>query len=423
MTKINTPICKDFSCGPTRKLPNWNINSLDTKILGRSHRSAYAFEKYKEIVTLTKSLLKIPNNYKVVLTPGSATGAIELGLFNAVSKLPVNSFAFDYFSLDRSLLFSNEMQLNNLNIYLLNNFISDSILNKFKGTGCINLVTKQGEQASNNFNAKNVNHVNIKEHAFELIDFDKQDTVLTLCGTSMAVDFKHLSKIKKDRKGLVFADATSYAFCQEIPWESFDFTAWSLQKALGSEPSLGVLVLSERAIERINSFKPAFPCPKLYNLRGEDGLIDPRVLDTGFALNTYSGLVVADALVSLNYFKEKGMDYFYNKVKENYKTADELIKNSSIYDFMIPNEDYRSLNVAYLTIKDSAFKSLNAEGQKDVIENICKILEQKDIAHDVKSYRQSPIGIRFWMGPLIDKQDIESLIKNLEDVYIKTYKK
>ncbi len=396
------PSCPFFSCGPTRKPPNWSITNLDTKLLERNHRSQYFLSKLKELVDKTKTLLDIPSDYKVLLTPASATGAIELGIWNAVSKLPVNALVFDYFSLDRANLLCNELKLHNTNVYFLNNFL-------------------QGK--NNNLFTKEVKTHNLKASAldvFNLLDFDNNDTVLTLCGTSEAVEFKNLTGIPKNRKGLVFADATSYAFCQKLPWQSLDVTAWSLQKALGGEPSLGVLVLSKKAIERINSFKPSFPCPKVYNLRDSKGKLNTSFLDTGNPFITYSGLVLADCLFAINYLQTQGIDCFYNKVIQNFNTFENFAKSSNIFTFMVEDKSYRSLNVAYLKIKDSFFNSLNSHNQDLFITKMCNLLESKQLAYDIKSYRKSSLGIRFWIGPLIEAKDITILCKNLELAYLCT---
>ncbi len=396
------PSCPFFSCGPTRKSPSFSMQNLDTKLLERNHRSTYFLSKLKELVDKTKSILDIPDDYKVILTPASATGAIELGLWNMISKLPVNALVFDHFSLDRAILLCNELKLKDTNVYFLNNFL-------------------QGK--TNNLFAKEVKTHNLQTSAcnvFNLLDFNNNDTVLTLCGTSMACELKNLQSIPKDRKGLVFADATSYVFCQKIPWQSLDVIAWSLQKALGGEPSLGVLVLSPKAIERINGFKPSFPCPKVYNIRDSKGKLNNSLLDTGNPIITYSGFVLADCLLAINHFHKYGIDYFCNKVQQNFNTFENFAKNSDIFTFMVEDKSYRSLNVAYLKIKDSFFNNLNSQNQELFVNQICNLLESKQLAYDIKSYRKAGLGIRFWIGPLIEAFDIKILCKNLELAYLCT---
>ena len=367
-----------FSSGPCAKRPGWNSDIYSKAILGRSHRSKIALSKIKEVIDLTKLILEIPDDFYVGIVPASDTGAIEMLLWSLLGEKPIEVLAWESFG---------------------NDWVKD-IIDQLK---IPNTKVKQAEYGK----IINLNDVNFKK-----------DVVFTWNGTTSGVCVPDGDWIPNNREGLTICDATSAAFSMRLPWEKLDATTFSWQKVLGGEAQHGIIVLSPKAIHRLENFIPDRAIPKIFQLSNK-GKINKKLF-TGSTINTPSMLCVEDALDALNWVKQVGgIEKTVELSRKNLLVVEKKIKNSLWLDFLPEAKSIRSCTSICLKIKDSVLEIYETDKIKEKMNNMFSFLEENKIAYDINSYRDAPIGIRIWGGATVNERDIDILLDWLEWCFIK----
>lgn len=372
---VRTPERPWFSSGPTAKRPGWTPEGLRSAPVGRSNRSKITVGRINQALDLTRSLLGIPADYKVFMTPGSDTGAFEAALWNLLGPRPVQVIAFENFG----QLWA-EDTLNHLKI--------DAEL----------LDAPYGR-------LPDVSRVR-----------PDADVVFPWNGTTSGVRVPDASWIADDREGLVLCDATSAAFCMDLPWAKFDVATFSFQKALGGEAGIGVLVLSPRAVDRLNTFDSGRAIPKVLRLK-KKGVADMSILD-GDAINTYSFLVVEDYLDALRWAgAQGGLEALIARCDRNFEEIREWVEATSWIDFVAEKPEWRSTTSVCLKFVDPAVAALPSEIQAKLAAKVGSLLDAEGVAYDVTGYRAAPPGLRIWCGCTVDADDISALLPWLEWAY------
>ena len=373
------PIRPEFSSGPCAKRPRWSLNLLINSTLGRSHRHTLAKSKLQKVIDLTKSTLKIPNDYLVGIVPGSDTGAIEIAMWNLLGPRPVNMLVWDSFSSDWANDIKSQLKLENVQIYKVDyGKLPDLTNNPLKG-----------------------------------------DIVFNWNGTTAGVCVPNANWINSSRNGLTICDATSAAFAMDIDWSKLDVGTFSWQKCLGGEAGHGVLVLSPKAVERINSYNPTWPIPKLFQLR-KNGKLNLEIF-SGATINTPSMLCVEDFLDALNWTKEVGgLSGLISRSKNNLNIIKNWVSVSHWADFLCEDVNNLSSTSICLKLTDPKIIDLPIEIKNNIEKNIIKLLEQHKVAYDIGSYRSAPPGLRIWGGPTVENEDVKNLLPWLDWAYYET---
>ena len=364
-----------FSSGPTAKRPGWTPEALRSAPVGRSNRSKITVGRINQALELTRSTLGIPSDYKVFMMPGSDTGAFEAALWNLLGPRPVQVIAYENFG----QLWA-EDTLNHLKI--------DAEL----------LDAPYGR-------LPDVSRVR-----------PDADVVFPWNGTTSGVCVPNADWIADDREGLTLCDATSAAFCMDLPWAKLDVATFSFQKALGGEAGIGVLVLSPRAVERLNSFDSGRPIPKVLRLK-KKGVADLSILD-GDAINTYSFLVVEDYLDALRWADAQGgLEALIGRCERNFEELREWVEATAWIDFVAEKPEWRSTTSVCLKFVDPAVAALPSEIQAKLAAKVGALLDGEGVAYDVTGYRAAPPGLRIWCGCTVDADDISALLPWLEWAY------
>jgi phosphoserine aminotransferase len=365
----------NFSTGPTKKYTGYDLSKLQQNLLGRSHRSLLANDALEKIIKHLQNLLHIPKDYGIILTPASDSGAFELALWNLLGVKPIDCLCWDYFG-DKWLNdIKNQLRISNVNIFQANNGAFPNISN---------------------------------------VNFAKNDVVFTACGTTSGVVFNNWDDIAEHREGLIICDATSYIFSENIPWNKIDALTFSWQKALGGEAQNGILVLSPRAMERINSYNPNWAIPSIFNIK-KDGKINQDLLNNGSPINTISMLCVADFLNILEYFtKQGGADYIHNKINQNFNIILAWLDKSKNFKFLAKDINHTSKMSICLDIINPYYVALDDTAKQNFLKTMHQYLHDKKIAYDIASHRFAPLGIRIWCGATIDAKHLEYLIYKIE---------
>ena len=373
------PIRPEFSSGPCAKRPRWSLNLLINSTLGRSHRHTLAKSKLQKVIDLTKSTLNIPNDYLVGIVPGSDTGAIEIAMWNLLGPRPVNMLVWDSFSSDWANDIKSQLKLENVQIYKVDYGKLPDLTNKSL----------------------------------------KGDIVFNWNGTTAGVCVPNANWINSSRNGLTICDATSAAFAMDIDWSKLDVGTFSWQKCLGGEAGHGVLVLSPKAVERINSYNPPWPIPKLFQLR-KNGKLNLEIF-SGATINTPSMLCVEDFLDALNWTKEVGgLSGLISRSKNNLNIIQNWVSDSHWADFLCEDVNNLSSTSICLKLTDPKIIDLSIEIKNNIEKNIIKLLEQHKVAYDIGSYRSAPPGLRIWGGPTVENEDVKNLLPWLDWAYYET---
>ena len=366
-----------FSSGPCAKRPGWSPKKLDLETLGRSHRSGLGKRKLKSVIELTREVLQIPPDYKIGIVPASDTGAFEMALWSMLGARGVEVIAFDSF-----------------------------------GKGWATDITK---------------HLKIQDCCLhegsygELPDLKKVDTktrdvVFTWNGTTSGVRVPDASWIDADREGLSFCDATSAVFTQELEWSKLDVTTFSWQKALGGEAAHGVLILSPRAVARLESYTPPWPLPKIFRLTKNGKLIEG--VFEGETINTPSMLCVADFEDALLWAREQGgLPALVKRADGNFRLLSRWVKNTPWIDFLAVKPKTRSNTSVCLVFGDLSIKSQPEEIQTSFVKKFCDLIEKENAGFDIKHHRDAPLGLRIWCGCTVNRRDLNALLPWLEWAY------
>jgi len=373
------PIRPEFSSGPCAKRPGWSLEVLKQSTLGRSHRHKDCKNKLKKVIELSKSILNIPDDYLVGIVPGSDTGAIEIAMWNLLGSKPVTMLVWDSFGADWAKDIQIQLKLKNLDVIKVD-YGKLPILNSL------------------NF---------------------KGDIVFNWNGTTAGVCVPNVDWIKKSRDGLTICDATSAAFAMDIDWSKLDVGTFSWQKSLGGEAGHGMIILSPRAVDRINTYSPNWPIPKLFQLKKNNEInLD---IFSGSTINTPSMICVEDFLDVLNWTKEiGGLGELIRRSKDNLNTIKDWVYLSNWVDFLC--EDIYNLSNTSICLKliDPKLTTKSLEIKNIIEKNIIKLLEENNVAFDIGSYRSAPPGLRIWGGPTVDNEDIKKLLPWLDWAYHKS---
>ncbi len=369
MTKPATrPNCANFSSGPCAKRPGWNLQALENAALGRSHRSKLGKAKLADVIERTRKILGIPADYRIGIVAASDTGAVEMALWSLLGARGVDMLTWESF-----------------------------------GSGWVTDVQKQ-------LKLKDTRKLEADYGALpdlKSVNFDN-DVVFTWNGTTAGVRVPNGDWIPADRKGLTICDATSAAFAMKLPWDKLDVTTWSWQKVLGGEGQHGMLVLSPRAAERLTTYTPAWPLPKIFRLTQGGKLIEG--VFKGETINTPSMLAVEDALDGLMWAEKiGGLDALVARSEKNLAAIEAWAAKTPWVGFLAADKAIRSCTSVCLVIKDPAVTALDADAKAAFSKKMVAMLEAEKVAYDIDAYRDAPPGLRIWAGATVETADLEAL--------------
>ena len=368
---MNNP---NFSSGPCSKRPAWSLDALKDAAVGRSHRSALGKEKLAQAIRETVKLLGIPADYLTGIMPASDTGAFEAAMWSLLGARPVTVLVWESFSEGWATDIAKQLKLN---------------------------PTIQRADYGQIPDLKAVNW----EH----------DVVFVANGTTSGVKIPDWDWIPADRKGLSLCDATSAAFAMPIDWSKTDVATFSWQKCLGGEAGHGMLVLSPRAVTRIESYDPRWPIPKIFRMK-KGGKIN-RAIFEGDTINTPSLLCVEDYLDALKWADGIGLDGLIQKSRANLRVVEEWVAKNDWIAFLAVSPEIRSNTSVCLSVVSDKVRALPKEEQAKFLKSIAGELGKRKVAYDMSSYKDAPPGFRFWCGPTIDPKDIRAAVGELEKVY------
>jgi len=362
-----------FSSGPCAKRPGWTPDALNAALLGRSHRSKPGKAKLKDAIDRTKKLLGIPDDYRVGIVPASDTGAVEMALWSMLGPKPVDAFAWESFGEDWVTDVIKQLKL------------KDATVHK-AGYGEIPDLGKAP-----------------KTH----------DIVFLWNGTTSGVRVPDGDWIADDREGITICDATSAAFAMDLPWKKLDVTTFSWQKVLGGEAAHGMLVLSPRAVARLESYTPPWPLPKIFRMT-KGGKLNDGIFE-GETINTPSMLALEDYLDALTWAEGiGGLKALMARADANLGVVARWVRECGWADFLAKEQGTRSNTSVCLKIVDPWFKGLSEDAQADAAKKIASLLEKEGVALDVGAYRSAPPGLRIWCGATVEKSDLEALMPWLD---------
>ncbi|KAB2715727.1 phosphoserine transaminase [Brucella intermedia] len=362
------PVNPNFSSGPCAKRPGWSLNALVDAALGRSHRAKIGKTKLKEAIDLTREVLQVPADYRIGIVPASDTGAVEMALWSMLGARGVDMVAWESF-----------------------------------GAGWVTDVVKQLKlEDVRTFEAPYGEIVD-----FSKVDFDR-DVVFTWNGTTSGARVPNADFIPADRKGLTFCDATSAAFAQRLDFPKLDVVTFSWQKVLGGEGAHGILILSPRAVERLESYKPAWPMPKIFRMTKGGKLIEG--IFVGETINTPSMLCVEDYLDALKWAKSLGgLDALVARADANFAVLNDFVERTPWIANLAVKPETRSNTSVCLTIVDPEVTALSADQQAAFAKGIVTALDKEGVAYDIGAYRDAPSGLRIWAGATVEASDLEAL--------------
>jgi phosphoserine aminotransferase len=362
-----------FSSGPCAKRPGWTPEVLGGALLGRSHRSKPGKAKLKEAIERTKALLGIPAGYRVAIVPASDTGAVEMAMWSLLGPLPVDLFAWESFGEDWVTDAVKQLKLKDARIF------------------------KAEYGAIPDLGQANPMH----------------DIVFLWNGTTAGVRVPDGEWISGQRRGVTICDATSAAFAMDIPWHKLDATTFSWQKVLGGEAAHGMLVLSPRAVARLETYTPPWPLPKIFRMTKGGKLVEG--IFEGETVNTPSMLALEDYLDALSWAEAQGgLKALMARADGNLAVIDRWIGDSDWVDFLSVDPRTRSNTSVCLTIVDVWFAGLAPDAQAATAKKIADVLEKEGVAFDIASYRSAPPGLRIWCGATVEQDDIEALLPWLD---------
>jgi phosphoserine aminotransferase len=362
-----------FSSGPCAKRPGWSPAVLSKALIGRSHRSAVGLAQLVEIIDRSRAGLRIPADYKVGVVPASDTGAVEMAMWSLLGARGVDLLSWENF-----------------------------------GDGWVDDVT-------NHLKLQDIRHLHApygKLPDLSTVDPDR-DAVFVWNGTTSGVRIPNGDWIAADRKGLTICDATSAAFAMRLPWDKLDVVTWSWQKALGGEAAHGMIALSPRAIERLESYTPAWPVPKLFRLTAKGKLIDG--IFRGETINTPSMLCLEDAIDSLKWAESVGgLDGCMARAEGNLAVVADWVERTPWVEFLAVDPATRSCTSPCIMITDPWFAALDPETRFITSRRMLGRLDKEGVGYDLATHRASPPGIRIWTGATVEKSDVEALLPWLE---------
>lgn len=358
-----------FSSGPCSKRPGWSLEALSDAPLGRSHRAKIGKAKLKQAIDLTREILNVPADYRIGIVPASDTGAVEMALWSLLGERGVDMLSWESF-----------------------------------GAGWVTDVVKQLKLKDvRKFEADYGLLPNLAE-----VDFDR-DVVFTWNGTTSGVRVPNADFIPADRKGLTICDATSAAFAQDMDFSKLDVVTFSWQKVLGGEGGHGMLILSPRAVERLESYVPDWPLPKIFRMTKGGKLIEG--IFTGETINTPSMLCVEDYIDALQWAKSLGgLTALIARAEANAKVIFDFVEANDWIANLAVDPATRSNTSVCLKIVDPQVQALDADAQAAFAKGIVSLLEKENVALDIGAYRDAPSGLRIWAGATIETADMKAVM-------------
>jgi phosphoserine aminotransferase len=376
-TKPRVPL---FSSGPTCKRPGWNLDLLSDSLVGRSHRSKPGKARLQQAIELSRQLAGIPANHLVGIMPASDTGAFEAAMWSMLGARPVTALAWESF-----------------------------------GNGWVTDITKQLK-----LDAKVLTADYGKLPAFSEVDWNT-DVVFTWNGTTSGVKVPDSLEIPAGRQGLTLCDATSAVFAMPMPWARLDVVTWSWQKCMGGEAAHGMIVLSPRAVERLESYTPAWPLPKIFRFTKGNKLI--AGIFQGATINTPSMVATQDYIDTLTWGNElsfggkSGLDALIARSRANLEAVEAFVGRNNWIDFLAEDPATRSNTSICLKVTAEQFTRLDDAQQKDACKSIVGLLDAEGVAYDCNAYRDAPPGFRFWGGPTVEAGDLAAALEWLAWAY------
>ena len=373
------PTVPHFASGPCAKRPGWSLSALTDAVLGRSHRSKIGKAKLKRAIDLTREVLEVPPEYRIGIVPASDTGAVEMALWSLLGALPVTVLAWESF-----------------------------------GEGWANDIVKE----------LRLTKVTVLKAAYgEIPDLAKvdpdSDVVFTWNGTTSGARVPHCDWIAEGRKGLAICDATSACFAQALDWPKLDVVTFSWQKALGGEAAHGMLILSPRAVERLESHVPPWPLPKIFRLT-KAGKINQGIFE-GETINTPSMLCVEDYLDTLKWAKAiGGLKGLSARADANAGVIAAWVASTPWIELLAKDPAVRSNTSVCLKVVDPAVVKLGGAAQATFVKGLAAALEKEGIAYDIDAYRDAPPGLRIWCGSTVERADLEALTHWLDWAFEKS---
>ncbi|HVW70333.1 MAG TPA: phosphoserine transaminase [Steroidobacteraceae bacterium] len=373
MTRISPPGLRPadarFSSGPTKKRPGWSLQALNGALLGRSHRSKPGKAKLKEAIDRTRAVLGVPADHKIAIVPASDTGAVEMVLWSMLGARPVDVFAWESFGEEWVTDAAEQLQLEDCRIHVGRPY------------GVLPDLSLARRNA---------------------------DIVFTQNGTTSGAKVPDFDWIPADREGITVNDATSAAFAQPIDFSKCDVVTYSWQKVLGGEAAHGMLILSPRAVARLESYTPKRPLPKIFRMT-KKGKLD-RELFEGATINTPSLLATEDYLDALKWAESiGGLPALHARANANTKVLTDWVERTAWVDFLAPVVATRSNTSVCLKVVDERVTGLPEAGRAEFAKNLAAVLEKEGVALDAASYRSAPPGLRIWCGATIEQSDLQAL--------------
>lgn len=369
-TKPNRPY---FSSGPCSKRPGWSLTALEDALVGRSHRAKPAKARIAEVIDLSKEILQVPEDYLCAIVPASDTGAVEMAMWSLLGARGVELLAWESFG---------------------SGWVTDAI----KQLKLKNTKTRLADYG--------------KLPDLKAVDFEN-DVVFTYNGTTSGVRVPNLDWIPDERAGLTICDATSAVFAMDLDYSKLDVVTWSWQKVMGGEGAHGMLLLSPRAVERLESYTPAWPLPKIFRMTKGGKLISG--LFSGATINTVSMLCVEDALDGLKWAQSTGgLSGLIQRSKANLDCLAEWVDQTDWIDFLADDPKTRSSTSICLKIVAPWYTELPIEQQAQLAKSLVARLEAEGVALDFGSYRDAPAGLRIWGGATVETSDIRALLPWLD---------
>jgi len=381
ITKIlvmNEPSSKpqnpNFSSGPTAKRPGWAFEHLSTKNLGRSHRAPGPKSSLKEVIDLSKRLLQMPEDYRLGIVPGSDTGAFEMAMWNVLGARGVDVLSWESFGAGWKTDIEKQLKINDVRYF----------------------EAPYGELP-------------------DLLEVDSltRDVVFTWNGTTSGARVPNGDWIAEQRSGLTLCDATSATFAMALPWEKLDIVTWSWQKVMGGEGAHGMIALSPRAVQRLETYTPDWPLPKIFRLTKAGALIED--IFEGATINTPSMLAVEDQLDTLHWAEQiGGLEALISRSQKNLATIREWVSGSPWVDFLTAIPEQQSSTAICLKVIHPQFLALGIDEQRQFIKTMTTEIEAQHVGYDVGAYRDAPPGLRLWGGATVEASDLQILTQWLD---------
>ncbi len=362
-----------FSSGPCAKRPGWSVEVLKNGLFGRSHRAAVAKDRIKAVLNKHRALLNIPADYKIAIVPASDTGAVEMALWSMLGARGVDVLSWEVFSEQWQIDIVKHLKINDTRAFKA-------------GYGAIPDLAQTSPD---------------------------RDIVFVWNGTTSGVRVPDGNWISDKREGLTFCDATSAVFAYDMPWNKLDVTTWSWQKVLGGEAAHGMIVLSPRAVQRLESYTPAWPLPKIFRMTKGGKLME--AIFEGDTINTVSLMAIEDCLDALNWVEKiGGVKETTRRAAANFAVLDAWVKKTPWIEHLAEKPETRSHTSACLKITDSYVSGLDEEAQHAFIKSMTKLLDKEGVAYDITGHRDAPPGLRLWIGATVEEADVKALLPWLE---------